>query len=99
MKYLLIAILAFLSLQISAQNSIKLRISNNWYSDKNINKPLFKGVYFFDETPKIPYYMVTVNIPTNSEIENIVVDNKNYNNWNHFKSIINDDFPFILFTG
>ena len=65
MKYITIAILAFLTFQISAQNTIKYSISNKWYSDKNIKKPLFKGVYFFDETPNIPYNMVTINIPAN----------------------------------
>lgn len=98
MKHITIAILTFFTLQISAQSNIKYSISNKWYSDKNINKPLFKGVYFFDETPNIPYYMFTINIASNSEIESVEVENRNYRAWNDFNKTINENLSNDIVT-
>jgi len=48
MKYLAVILLSFLTINITAQNKVEYSISNDWYTNKNINKPLFKDVYFFD---------------------------------------------------
>ena len=91
MKYLAVILLSFLTINITAQNKVEYSISNDWYTNKNINKPLFKDVYFFDETPNIPYHIITIDIPDNAEVKNIEFKSTEFKSWSRFNSIINEN--------
>jgi hypothetical protein len=98
MRYLVVLFITFLAYHSYSQNTIRYSISNNWYSKENINKPLFKEVYYFDETPNIPYHLKIINIPDNTTIDKIEISNKKGKAWSDFNSIIDENLSSEIKT-
>jgi hypothetical protein len=98
MRYLAVLVITFLAYHTYSQKTIQYSISNKWYSNENISKPLFKEVYYFDETPNIPYHLKILDLPANTTIEKIEVSNKNIKTWSTYNGIIDENLSNEIIT-